>query len=586
MADVVSLRKRDKAALIAELEKAGAEFQGSLIKCPFHDDNHPSAGVYQNDGGEWRFKCQACGLNFSVWDVQARNEGKDTTEVLKAATRQDRGLERQNKTPDRVQGKVFATIEDISAFFEQKIGKVAAVYRYTNPRTRKPDLIVFRLDTVTGKSFRQARPCSGGFELKAPDGLWPIYNRIRVSQADSVVVVEGEKDVQTLNEYGIVATCSPAGASNAAKADWTLLSGKNITVWPDNDKQGFAYQKAVIEILQKLEPAPRIATISPAEIDLQEKEDASDYVEQCKVAGIDPGKALSDSLQRAKPIGIKSDILGRIEDIAEGRYQSIDLPLAQTSKLSNAIIPGTITLLCGSPGASKSLLLLQMMSFWTDAGIKAYVYELEEDRTFHLMRAMAQRAGCSGLTDPKWIERNAERARYYAEEQGDFLELLGRRIWASPETQQTHEQLIRWAEDRAKAGCRIICVDPITAAAQSSKPWIQDNSFLQSMKKIAGDYACSIVLVTHPKQTASSPDMNQLAGGQAFSRFAQTILWLEAHEDKQSTVNTACGRIEETHNRTLHILKARNGRGQGAHIACLFDKNLLLEELGLIIKKK
>ena len=41
------------------------------------------------------------------------------------------------------------------------------------------------------------------------------------------------------------------------------------------------------------------------------------------------------------------------------------------------------------------------------------------------------------------------------------------------------------------------------------------------------------------------------------------------------------------HNRTLHILKARNGRGQGCKIAFNFDPNsLLLDEYGLIVKKK
>ena len=161
-------------------------------------------------------------------------------------------------------------------------------------------------------------------------------------------------------------------------------------------------------------------------------------------------------------------------------------------RLTNAIIPNTVTLICGSPGASKSLMMLQLLAFWLEIGVKACVYELEEDKTFHLMRALAQTANCAGLTDPGWISENPEHARDLCTAHGEFIERLSRCIWSSPDTQLTYEQLIQWAEDRAKANYRVICIDPITAAAQTGKPWVEDNHFMQSAKKIATDYKCSI----------------------------------------------------------------------------------------------
>ena len=74
----------------------------------------------------------------------------------------------------------------------------------------------------------------------------------------------------------------PCGAGNADKADWSLLAGKNVIIWPDNDAQGFVYQNVVIGILKQLEPAVRISVIDPTSLDLQEKEDCSDFAEQCK----------------------------------------------------------------------------------------------------------------------------------------------------------------------------------------------------------------------------------------------------------------------------------------------------------------
>ena len=57
--------RHDKAALLTELKHAGAQVvKPSAIKCPFHEDAHPSAGVYEDNTGVWRFKCQAAGCGF------------------------------------------------------------------------------------------------------------------------------------------------------------------------------------------------------------------------------------------------------------------------------------------------------------------------------------------------------------------------------------------------------------------------------------------------------------------------------------------------------------------------------------------
>ena len=44
----------DKGALINELTVYGAEFKGTAVKCPFHDDKVPSGGIYADAGGVWR----------------------------------------------------------------------------------------------------------------------------------------------------------------------------------------------------------------------------------------------------------------------------------------------------------------------------------------------------------------------------------------------------------------------------------------------------------------------------------------------------------------------------------------------------
>ena len=62
-----------KEDLLAELRLIGADIRNEKqFKCPFHEDKHPSAGVYQNEAGRWMFKCQAasCGLSLDLWEMR------------------------------------------------------------------------------------------------------------------------------------------------------------------------------------------------------------------------------------------------------------------------------------------------------------------------------------------------------------------------------------------------------------------------------------------------------------------------------------------------------------------------------------
>ncbi|MHC4206332.1 MAG: hypothetical protein ACYSTT_16900 [Planctomycetota bacterium] len=105
---------------------------------------------------------------------------------------------------------------------------VEDTYEYTHPNTGLLEVLVLRLKSPEGKTFRQARPVDGGFVQQAPAKPWPLYNRARSKTADTVVVVEGEKDVHALHKFGVVATTSLAGAGKAEYADWAPLAGKNI----------------------------------------------------------------------------------------------------------------------------------------------------------------------------------------------------------------------------------------------------------------------------------------------------------------------------------------------------------------------
>jgi len=290
---------------------------------------------------------------------------------------------------------------------------------------------------------------------------------------------------------------------------------------------------------------------------------------------------------KTRPAAACCGLERRIADTVAGKRTVIKSPWPLMDSLTRALMPGTLTLICGSPGASKSFMLLQLLIHLIDHGIPAAVLELEEDREYHAMRALAMRSEMPGLTDPDWVHANPDQSWGVYGEHRDWSRKVESSLSAT-DTQLTFSQAARWIREKARAGRRLIAVDPVTIIQSTRRDvWAEHNEFLQQVKQIATEFNVVVVFITHPTKDMSYPDLNQLAGSAAFGRFCQSALWLEYIKNGQtSEVKTRMGTITMEYNRVLHILKSRNGTGQGCRIACDFGPNLRLRELGLIVAKK
>ena len=585
--------KRDEGAMRECLSAAGdKEFRGRNGCCPFCDDKHPSAGIYSANGDGFGFKCQKCLFGGSIIDVIAKIDGIDDKEVCRRIGMGTGGRPSEKKPSGPP--KVYPTIESLGEAYAATIPDYLGLEetdRYIDPVTRETEMVVFRFLIPDGKTFRQGRPERGGWAMKAPPAPRPLFNRVGIATTDTVIVVEGEKKVRCLHEYGIVATTSPCGAPSAKNADWGPVAGKHVTCWRDNDDSGFTYERDAIESMRRLDPPPRISIIDPTSLGLEKKGDVVDFVEGLKVLGWDHAKiqwALKDAIGQAKLKSTGDELDDYIEDAIAGKRRTVKWPWACMGGLTKALKPGAVVTWCGSPGASKSFALLQAMAYWHEAGVKVAVYELQDNKAFHLARALAQRTGLPGFTDEGWVEDHPEQARAAKKEHEAFFGTFKACVFTKPAKQLTLKDLVDWVRERAGEGCRVVAIDPITAVEKKAQgSWEQDNTFMDDIERIAQQHGCSVIVVTHPKGIASVPDLNYLAGGQAYSRASQTILWLENHDKKTSTVKMACGTIEAEHDRTLRILKSRSGKGTGIKLAFEFDsESLTLKELGIILREK
>lgn len=577
--DIQSAR-RSKSDLLSELAMHGVDVhKPNAIRCPFHEDQHASAGVYCDQQGVWRFKCQAasCGVNADIYDLAARRTGKSSAEQFASM--------RVAMNPPRKPIKRFGSIDAWS-------GAVGAsvVYRYTNPDTHAVDMLVARIDSDQGKRFTQARIDGSDVVCEAPAKPWPIYNRTRLRDHDCVIVAEGEKCVHALTKCGYTATTSPGGAGKAKYADWSPLAGKKVILWPDNDpigdngkSTGIEHMREVAEILRTLDPPCRLYWIDPSQIGVKDKGDAADMF-----ADDETGDAICSAIDTAKPMGASGDVRQQLEDIFSGKRRAIDIPFRTLGAITQAFLPGTITVLCGNPGATKSLLTNQLVAYWNDEGIRLAVYMLEDDRTFHLRRMLAQLSGLSHLTDEKWTAENKDAARKASDEFASTIDTIGRFFFDAPDTVLKCEDALAWIRQVCSSGARIIVIDPVTALDFGAKPWESEKQFINEAKAILRRHGASMLCVTHGRGGKSSGNMlDDVSGSRAWGRFAHTVLWLQAFDVKRMNVRTPFGDSTIEANRTIRIAKARNGRGDGVVIAMSFDTNTLrFSEHGVVVKSR
>lgn len=580
--------------MLDALSSAGADVSRPMaMRCPFHADETPSAGVYQEDG-VWKFKCHAasCGFQGDVFDVLARVSGRDVRDVVRDASLLGAGD--KAAAPAEKHSRVWPTLD----VFLQTLPNVEATYSYTDPDTRQPSMFVVRYVAAGRKHFAQAHPVDGGVVAKAPPKPWPIYNRTRLRGATDVVVCEGEKCVHALHSVGVIATTSPGGAGKAKHADWSPLAAKRVWLWPDNDpadpktgeRAGIRHMREVARILETIDPPPLIRWIDPDLLGLPDKGDAADLVAR---EGVSAEAAVRRIMAEASSLGASADVMAEVRDEIEGRRRAIELPWPETSRASMSLLPKALTLVCGQPGAAKSYWVMQVVSHLVETGEKVAILVLEEDRTYHLRRVVASRSRCPRFNDPAWVRENPDEAEAMVESCRGHIDALGRCVSDWKGEPPTLDDVAEWVDAQAVAGKRVIVVDPITAVGcMTTRSWEEERAFVMRAKAIAATHECSIVLVTHPKPGAKGRGdlIESMAGSQAYPRFASCILWLMHLPEGRTVVarkRTIGGPLDQAvePDRLMVVVKARNGPGTGSRIAYRFGGNgLCFEELGVVVR--
>ena len=204
---------------------------------------------------------------------------------------------------------------------------------------------VTRFDPPSGKEFRPWDAKTG--KMKAPERR-PLYNQPGISNSEDVLLVEGEKCAQALIEQGFCATTAMNGANAPVhKTDWTPLAGKNVVIWPDNDKPGKAYAQSVGKALVRI--AKRVDILTPPK-EAPPKWDAADAVEE------------EIDLRAFLKITRRRRVLGKIPTFTMGELFDDHSPMPDDLLAPRILNEGGILLLGGAPKVGKSDFLLHLLA--------------------------------------------------------------------------------------------------------------------------------------------------------------------------------------------------------------------------------
>lgn len=146
-----------------------------------------------------------------------------------------------------------------------------------------------------------------GTYIKKLNGMQVLpYHVHKIKESKTIIIVEGEKDVETLEKMKFCATCSPNGAGG--RTSWVkghneYFRGKSVIILTDNDEPGREHGRATAESLLGIAESVRLIPSESIYPQLKEKGDISDIVQ---AVGLDEAKRMLIEAENRTEIYVKT----------------------------------------------------------------------------------------------------------------------------------------------------------------------------------------------------------------------------------------------------------------------------------------
>ncbi len=247
-----------------ELKKDGREYKAC---CPFHEDKTPSLTVYEKNG-VGHYHCFGCGAHGDVIDFITEFTGCTFPDAVQSLggklnckapvpVKSNRVDPYADYTPKATASQLDPTDAgrfDLKIRNPKRGGTIwnvtpQAIYPYPGQG------YVIRVIMPDGKKITPmvrwcTHPRGSGWTLYPFDIPRTLYG---YEPGDKqVLIVEGEKcadHARKLSDGKLCVVSWAGGCNGVDKTDWSLLRGRKIICWPDNDPSGFQAAMKIREIV-------------------------------------------------------------------------------------------------------------------------------------------------------------------------------------------------------------------------------------------------------------------------------------------------------------------------------------------------
>lgn len=235
-------------------------------RCPAHDDKHQSLSVSVGDGGRILLNCHA---------------GCDAQSIVTAM-----GLTMKDLFSTEDKGTSRATFE--------------AEYIYRDSVSKQPILKKVKMREPDGGKFCYwMQPGKDGNWIKGRGGVDPPLYTGDHELGAGVLLVEGEKDVDTVQSLGLSAASLPDGASSKWRDQYgKALEGRAVFIIQDNDAPGKAFAQRIAGNLHDIASNIKVLDLTRIWPGLPEKGDTTDLFHHL---GADGTKAAIKQLIKETP---------------------------------------------------------------------------------------------------------------------------------------------------------------------------------------------------------------------------------------------------------------------------------------------
>jgi len=232
---------------------------GWQAKCPAHDDRKASLCIHQEPDGKVLMMCQA---------------GCETKDILAALglTWNDLFPEKSQSAPSqpgqrKKRNRSFAGDR-----------RVVATYDYVN----EDGELLYQVQRTDTKEFIQRRRvirdnvAKWEYNIKGVTRVLYRLPQIRsaITEGRPIYLVEGEKDVHTLESWGLTATTNSGGAMSKWLDSFSrTLAGADVIILPDNDIPGKKHAEDMGRSLQATAGRVRVICLP----DIKEHGDVTDW---------------------------------------------------------------------------------------------------------------------------------------------------------------------------------------------------------------------------------------------------------------------------------------------------------------------